>query len=93
MSAIHPCPFCGSDSVKLGVRCRPYIEFSTAKYLQVSWYVRCNKCHARGPLASGRQVTALFSGEMPKWHTDDKELKERAVDAWNSREVIRLETD
>lgn len=46
---LKPCPFCGSDKLKLD---------SVSKYKFQRGYVytlsvRCNKCHARGGTASG----------------------------------------
>ncbi len=97
-----PCPFCGWEGVKIQRRERGYywmeslvaeIRIETAAY-----YAVCNRCKARGGVATGRFVgyvrTAEFLGlfddrkeevPLPEWVTTRDEVKQRAADLWNRR--------
>ena len=99
---LKPCPFCGWDGVKIKKKERGYywmesliaeIRIETAAY-----YVVCNRCHARGGVATGRFVgyvrTAEFLGPfdesetkvpLPEWTTTRDEVKKQAVEFWNRR--------
>lgn len=89
-----PCPFCGSSKVK--VRHRGVIAGTNGLGHMVenhAYSVRCNVCHARGPLKSGKVVPPFpfiqdEPREIPSWATTDCVLSYRARLAWNTRAPI-----
>lgn len=60
------CPFCGGDSLKITTKADDFHR----EHSRYRAYVRCMKCHARGPVESGdREQSASMA----------------AVDAWDRR--------
>lgn len=72
------CPFCDGDKLKVeGKNSNNTVYKNGEKFKRVQASVRCNKCHARGP------VVSLL---VPKNSKDvEKHLEEMAYEAWDSR--------
>lgn len=51
---LKPCPFCGSDKLKVDSVSR----YSRIRGYEYTFSVRCNKCHARGGTAKGGWIEA-----------------------------------
>ena len=81
-----PCPYCGSNKLKIEStsKQRGYTGLGDIVYY-VTASVRCNSCHARGPVAGGRVVKYVREEFRPDWSTTEKELRETAVRSWNER--------
>ena len=98
MSEIEVCPFCGKSKAKVEVRTSTFLDYSLSANLigmiengQAS--VRCNCCHARGPVVSSLILkknyidTAECRVKFQKLGAtvmSQNELYEKAIDAWNS---------
>ena len=99
---LKPCPFCGWAGAKVHKRFRGYrwMESLVAEIRvdKMSCYVSCNRCKARGGIATGQIVTYKRSfgdhnlfGEptknipIPDWTTTEDEIEQKAVEAWNRR--------
>lgn len=84
-----PCPFCGGNKTKLDSKCtQAGWTGIDARVERHTYSVRCNKCHARGATAGGLVITSIryaYADNMPKWATTEKELKAKAIAAWNRR--------
>ena len=98
-----PCPFCGCPSVKLQSRERGYYWkeslVAEVRIERASYYGVCNRCHARGGVASGRFVGYVRTYDfiepfnearhievpLPDWVTTRDEVKRRAIELWNRR--------
>lgn len=102
MEGIKPCPFCGWAGAKIQKRERGYrwMESLVAEIRvdKTSYYVVCNRCKARGGVATGFTVTHVRRfgdfdpfGEtaenvpIPDWTTTREELERQATEAWNRR--------
>ena len=99
MAELKSCPFCGSEKLKLDRKSK----FAGCNGLdmrveQHTYSVRCNVCHARGGAVGGKVLfgSSIFGKDIsPSWATTDAELKEKAIEAWNTRtpqkevEVVR----
>ncbi len=81
MSEIKPCPFCGSKQLKVDSQ-RHNFRYYTCKYYKYS--VRCNICYARGSVVGGY---VPIGGNIKHGinYTTTKELKLKAINAWNNR--------
>lgn len=99
---LRQCPFCAWSGVKVQKKERGYywIESLVAEIRieKAAYYVVCNRCKARGGVATGRFVgyvrTANFDGlfgeckqevPLPDWVTTREAVKQRAIDMWNTR--------
>lgn len=68
---MRECPFCGSDKTKVETKTRRVTVGFFDKEEYVSASVRCNSCHARGPLVTGKR-------------TDMVSTKHEAARRWNN---------
>lgn len=93
MVKLKPCPFCGSNKLKIERKSRFAGWNGLDQRVENHTYsVRCNVCHARGP-SSGDRVIPGFTKrlydeielEYPNWATTDEALKNGAVEKWNKR--------
>lgn len=92
MNELTPCPFCNSEKTKL-IKTSTLYGFNglDVRIEQHKFYVRCNKCFARGSIASGKVITKIPSAilelslALPEWATTDEALKAEAVAKWNTR--------
>lgn len=88
---LKPCPFCGSDKLKIDRKSKADVYNGLNQRVEYHTYsVRCNVCHARGGAAGGKVIpnfTLFFMGEvpLPTWATTDDVLTEQAIQAWNRR--------
>ena len=89
MYKLKPCPFCGSDSLKIESKTTKVgwtgIE---ARVESKTFSVRCNKCHSRGGAVGGKVIISridAYKDNMPCWATTKEELKDVAVALWNKR--------
>ena len=84
---LKPCPFCGWKKVTIAGKkvIRGYLwDRGVNKHI---FYVKCNKCHARGGSASGLIPTYITKCKMPKDELSSyEEIKNAAIKAWNRRE-------
>lgn len=88
------CPFCGNTKSTLrGNTGRRFVNGLDHPIEQHRWYVQCNKCKAKGGIASGK-VNLYENGEpiapesrknYPDWQTTDADLARKALDLWNRR--------
>lgn len=73
MDGLKPCPFCGSNKLKIDSK-RTY-AYSKGKHCSVT--VRCMNCHARSP---------VVGINMPDgWYGECEICREAVVEAWNRR--------
>lgn len=90
MIGLKRCPFCKESNLKIMTKKIPCgtngLDDMVFRYRA---YVRCTKCNARGPLASGRVMYVNY--ELPKWAEDPWDINGRAVDGWNRRTGIKPE--
>ena len=93
-NVFKPCPFCGSKSVSTVTNSKVCGENGLGQRVwQTRWYVRCNKCSARGSIASGKVIPLREhlcfpcgdESNLPEWQTTDKELRIKAIELWNRR--------
>ncbi len=92
MHDIKPCPFCGSQKVKLAKKTHNYTSSYDERCIKyVKYSVRCGTCYARGGLACGfvgnydnfvNDVSALYHAKI----ATDKELQAKAIELWNERD-------
>lgn len=78
MAELLPCPFCGSEKLKIDSK-------RTFNYgnKRCAVAVRCNSCHARGPVAGIL---------MPDGQYNERELVgDKAADLWNTRTTAESE--
>ena len=87
------CPFCGEDSTRLKKAIgRRFVNGLDEPIEQHKWYVQCQKCKARGSIASGKvnlydnfAITPEKRKKFPSWQTTDNELMRLAIRLWNIR--------
>lgn len=60
---LKPCPFCGGDSVKVQTKADDFHR-ERSRYRA---YVRCLRCHARGPVASGVSAEDAAIAAVDAW--------------------------
>lgn len=91
MDELRPCPFCGSNKLK--------IESSSSKcrdrrtdicgwvlYRHYIMSVRCNVCNARGSTVSGDVVIDTRCADLGLvGYTTVEKIEEKAAEAWNRR--------
>lgn len=78
MNELKPCPFCGG---KASIQQTAYGTTDNAS-CRLSFAIRCTKCDATAPNASGYVAINLMSdGSLNLWNDD----REKAVKAWNRR--------
>ena len=69
------CPFCGSHKTKVETKVKrahnPYAIPGDNMDDRISASVRCNKCHARGPVVTGKRADVIST-------------KQKAENKWNS---------
>lgn len=82
MSEIKPCPFCGSNKTKIDSQQSKFYGRSDGKYYKYS--IRCNVCHARGPITSS-YINLYDSMADGIEYTTKAELELRVIEAWNNR--------
>ena len=104
MNELIPFPFCGWENVKIQKRERRYywMESPVAEIRidDAAYYAACNRCHARGGVATGKFVgcvnTFKFTDPIegpeidvpiPEWTTTREEVEKAAADLWNKRAV------
>ena len=80
-----PCPYCGGTSLKIDSRSKEagYCGYDDRRVDNITYSVRCNKCHARGASAGGKVVVGLDA--PPHWAHTRKELEKGAIKNWNTR--------
>lgn len=88
MRELKPCPFCGS--MKLKIESKSVLVGHNGldqRVNRLTYSVRCNSCHARGGVSSGKVLSLYrFSiTKLPEWATTDTEIKKKAIEAWNRR--------
>ena len=82
---LKPCPFCGSNKLKLeskNGRIHYYEKDGMREWQNVVFSVRCNSCHARGSTTSADLPTM---GMHKDYVTKKTDAIERAIEAWNRR--------
>lgn len=89
MNELKPCPFCGSNKLKIessSYKQRDHHHTYYGEWVLYKHYVmsvRCNCCHSRGPTVSGDVVI------MPKLELDGyttvEDIENKTVEVWNRR--------
>lgn len=73
MDELKPCPFCGSD--KLKIDSKRTFQHGGKKHCSVT--VRCTKCHARSPVVGINMSDGQYN---------EREIcKEAVIKVWNRR--------
>ena len=89
MEELKRCPFCGNENPALKMcKGRKFINGLDQPIEQHKWYVQCQKCKARGSVASGKvNLWENLNHDLPRpiWQTTDDEIKRIAVKLWNYR--------
>ncbi|MBQ8401546.1 MAG: Lar family restriction alleviation protein [Clostridia bacterium] len=67
------CPFCGGDSVKVQTRADNRRRLCS----RYRAYVRCLKCHARGPVVSRDTEAEAVLSAVDAWNWRIREVEER----------------
>lgn len=70
------CPFCGSDKLKVGHKTK--FKDPWKKIVRMSFYVMCNRCHAKGNTIT-KDIS--YSDET----IEISEAKNEAIEKWNMR--------
>lgn len=75
------CPFCGSHKLKAESKSSPKkLNIKTKKWEKhYAVSLRCNKCHARGPVVS---ITLPYPSNALEL------LEDSAIEAWNVRAIV-----
>ena len=87
MDKLKPCPFCGGTKLKVEQK-RKRVGWTglDVPVYNMTYSVRCNKCHARGPARGGKVLSYTIGVlPLPDWSKTQSELYEEAVKAWNRR--------
>ena len=87
-----PCN-CGSEKLKVDKTSGIIKRLSPVSRIEYRKYsVRCNVCHARGPVVSGIVFPSEFKGKIPERIKKDvrteEELEREAKRAWNAHDSI-----
>lgn len=81
---LKPCPFCGSDSLKISKRDVGYLGKSSdgTKKLKYRINIMCNKCHSKG-----KPITTTVIYGRVGFHRQESFVKaeQQAMIAWNTR--------
>lgn len=102
IESLRPCPFCGWAGAKVHKRFKGYRWMESLvgeiRLDKMSCYVSCNRCKARGGVATGEIVVykrsfgafdpvaePIVNIPIPRWTTTEDELEQKAVEAWNRR--------
>lgn len=84
---LKPCPFCGSTKLKIDKK--SVLHGYTGMDIRIerhTYSVRCNTCHARGGAVGGKVGPHWIEpSRLPKDIVTSEELKNKAIEAWNSR--------
>lgn len=102
MNELKPCPFCGyTKSRVMEKKIRGSWIKALSNFVQVRYYVMCNKCHAKGgSVVSDRMAYDEVSIYTPvKFSKETTDMyKQQAIEAWNERianessvEIVRCE--
>lgn len=82
----EPCPFCKKNKLKVETK-RKHVGYNGLDYsvYLLSASVRCNCCHARGPVVSGKVIPILEDrvDKLPDWATTEESLIYEAICRWN----------
>ena len=91
MDKLKPCPFCGSNKLKIessSSKCRDRRSdiCQWVLYRHYIMSVRCNVCYARGCTVSGDVVIDPRYGDLVlAGYTTVEKIEERTIEAWNKR--------
>ena len=85
-----PCAFCNKNKLRVEKKNAATRYCSGGPLHNYKASVRCNICHARGPVVSGWIRNRRYVKEN-EWLPDEisvEELENRAIEAWNNRKPI-----
>lgn len=87
------CPHCKSDKVKVDHKSRRAGFTGLDDRVEYQTYsVRCNSCHARGPVHGGKVIVSFnyfcVTKDLPEWATTQMELSKAARLDWNTRAPV-----
>lgn len=87
MDKLKPCPFCGGTKLKVERKSKSVGWTGLDVPVDnMTYSVRCNKCHARGPARGGKVLRYTIGVlPLPDWSKEQSKLYEEAVKAWNRR--------
>ena len=88
MAELLPCPFCGGTKLKIDKKSvKVGYTGNDMRVKRWTYSVRCNSCHARGGTVGGKAIPyyKLYGGDLPEWAITGEELKQKAIDLWNTR--------
>lgn len=71
------CPFCGSEKLKVGHKTK--FKDPWKKIVRMSFYVMCNRCHAKGSTITKEIHFNDQAEEISK-------AKDLAIEKWNMRD-------
>lgn len=85
---LRECPFCKKNKLKVETK-RKHAGYNGLDYsvYLLSASIRCNCCHARGPVVSGKVIPAMYDqiDKLPDWATTKNQLELKAIKLWNNR--------
>ena len=87
MDNMKPCPFCGGTKLKLDKKSKlAGYNGIGVRIDRLTYSVRCNTCYARGGAVGGNVSQYVKDpSRLPSDLTTTWELKEKAINLWNSR--------
>lgn len=84
------CPFCGSNHTKINYNFTKVGTTGLDDIVYIVRYsVRCTRCFARGPVASGKVLSlerypVNIAYELPEWATIWQKVRAKAIRLWQT---------
>ena len=84
MTELKPCPFCGSESMRIVIKKLSTLWLMDCKKSKYKYYAMCNKCYSKG-----RPIKTEFI----KHNSTSSIGTEKAIANWNTRMEANNDSD